>query len=75
MAKQYWEGRPEKTIKERHGHYIMTIRYMEDSNNAQVSMEDLSALRLPLIWSLTMNDESANAALDLFKKIGFFDLL
>lgn len=53
----------------------MTIRYMEDSNNAQVSMEDLSALRLPLVWSLTMNDESANAALDLFKKIGFFDLL
>ncbi len=75
MAKKYWEGRPESTIKERYGHYIMTIRYIADSNNAQVSMEDLSALRLPLIWSLTMNDESANAALDLFKKIGFFNLL
>jgi hypothetical protein len=75
MAKHYWEGRPEKIIKERYGHYLMTIRYMEDSNNAQVSMEDLNALRLPLIWSLTMNDESANAALNLFKNIGFFDLL
>ena len=72
--KAYYEGRKEKTIKEGFGSYHLTIRYFENSNKAQVTMEDISALRFPLLWSVPMNDEQANAALDLFKAIGYFDL-
>ena len=72
--KAYWEGRKEKTITEGHGSYRLTIRYFKNSNKAQVSMENIAALSFPLLWSATMADEQANAALDLFKAVGYFDL-
>lgn len=72
--KAYYEGRKEKIITERHGSHRLTIRYFENSNKAQVTMEDIAALRFPLLWSVPMNDEQANAALDLFKAVGYFDL-
>jgi len=72
--KAYWEGRKEKTISEAHGAYRLTIRYFENSNKAQVTMEDISALHFPLLWSHPMTDEQANAALEIFKAVGFFDI-
>lgn len=72
--KPYYEGRKEKTIKERYGHYVMSIRYFANCNKAQVSIENISALNFPLVWSSTMNDDQANAALDLFLSIGYFEL-
>jgi hypothetical protein len=72
--KAYYEGRKEKTITERHGSYRLTIRYFENSNKAQATMEDIAALRFPILWSHTLTDEQANAALDIFKAVGFFDI-
>lgn len=72
--KTYWKGRKERTITEGHGSYRLAIRYFENSNKAQVTMENIAALRFPLLWSATMTDEQANAALDLFKAVGYFDL-
>ena len=70
---EYWKNRPEKTIEEAYGHYRLKIRYFANSNRAQVSMHDISSFQFPLIWSLPMDDNQANAALDLFKSIGFFN--
>lgn len=70
----YWKNRKDKTITERYGSYRLTIRYFEDSNKAQVSMENISISRFPLLWSYTMTDEQANAALSIFKSIGFFEI-
>ena len=72
--KAYYEGRPEKIITEAHGSHHLTIRYFADSNKAQATMEDAAALRFPLLWSHTLTDEQANAALTIFKSIGFFDV-
>ena len=72
--KAYYEGRPEKTITERYGHHELTVRYMANSHTAQVSVYDISAFKFPLIWSTTMDDNQANAALDLFKAVGFFNI-
>ena len=72
--KAYFEGRPEKIITEGHGSYRMMIRYFANSNKAQVTMERISELRFPIIWSICATDEQANAALELFKAIGFFDI-
>lgn len=72
--KAYYEGRPEKIITEAYGSHRLTIRYFADSNKAQATMEDTAALRFPLLWSHTLTDEQANAALTIFKSIGFFDV-
>lgn len=72
--KAYWENRKERTIVETFGKYRLTIRYMANCNKAQVSMEDISLWRYPLLWSVPMNDEQANSALELFKAIGFFKI-
>lgn len=66
--------RKEKIIVERFGHYKLTIRYFANSNKAQATMEDLSALRFPLLWSHPLTDEQANSALDIFMAIGYFDI-
>lgn len=72
--KAYYEGRKEKTIKEAYGPYRMEIRYLANCNTTQVTMYDVSQLRFPLLWSATLTDEQANAALDIFKTTGFFEL-
>lgn len=74
MNKPYWENRKEKIITEGYGSYKMSIRYIANSNMAQVTVEDTSKFRLPLIWSRPMTDEQANAALEIFKSIGFFEV-
>lgn len=74
MNKPYWENRKEKIITEGYGSYKMSIRYMANSNMAQVTVEDTSKFRLQLIWSRPMTDEQANAALEIFKSIGFFEV-
>lgn len=70
----YWKNRNEKAITERYGSYRLTIRYFANSNKAQVTMEDVSIFRFPLLWSYTLTDEQANAALNIFKSIGYFDI-
>lgn len=72
--KAYWENRKESTITEGFGSYQLKIRYFENSNKAQVTMSDTSLLRFPLLWSCTLSDEQANAALTIFQNIGFFDI-
>lgn len=72
--KAYYEGRPEKELYEGYGPYRMKVRYFADSNKAQVTVYNI-AEAAPLIWSKTMEDKQANAALDLFKAVGFFDLV
>lgn len=74
MKKAYYEGRQEKIITEGFGSYKMTIRYMKNCNYAQVTVYDESSAR-PLLWSRPMEDMQANAALDLFKEIGYFDIV
>lgn len=71
---QYWENRKEKIIKESYGSYRLTIRYFENSNKAQATMEDTSEIRFPVLWSHTLTDDQANAALNIFKSTGFFDI-
>lgn len=70
----YFENRPEKTITEGYGSYRLEIRYMANSNTAQVTMKDVAESRFPTIWSQTMKDDQANAALEIFKSIGYFDI-
>lgn len=70
--KAYYEGRPETELQERHGSHILKIRYFANCDSAQVSVYDIAA-NLPLIWSSTMKDSQANAALEIFKAVGFFD--
>lgn len=72
--KAYYEGRKESTITESYGPYRLTIRYFADSNKASVKMEDVSKFRFPLLWVHHMTDEQANAALDIFKAVGYFDI-
>ena len=72
--KVYYEGRPGKELYEGYGPYRMKVRYFADSNQAQVTVYNV-ADKLPLIWSKSMTDTEANAALDLFKAVGFFDLV
>lgn len=74
MKRAYWENRKESTIERRYGHYIMKLRYMANCNHVQVSIEDISLLRFPLMWSKPMTDEQANAAMTLFEAIGYFDM-
>lgn len=74
MTTPYWKNRKEKTITEGYGSYRLTIRYFADSNKAQVTMEDVSLFRFPLLWSHTLTDDQANAALDIFKAVGYFDI-
>ena len=69
----YWKGRKEKTIIRTFKGYCLRVRYLEDCDRAQVTMEDLSRFRLPLMWSATLSDEQANGALKLFESIGYFD--
>ncbi len=70
--KAYYEGRPEKEITEAYGSYRLKIRYFANCDSAQVSVYDIAA-KLPLIWSDTMKDAQANAALEIFKAVGYFD--
>lgn len=72
--KAYWENRKESTITEIFGSYRLKIRYFANCNFAQVTMENVAELRFPLLWSIYMNDVQANAALTLFKSIGYFDI-
>jgi len=72
--KAYYEGRKEKTITESCGPYRLTIRYFADSNKAQATMENVSLFRFPLLWSYCLTDEQANAALNIFKAVGYFDI-
>lgn len=72
--KPYYENRPEKVITEGYGPYRLEIRYLANCNTAQVSMKDISTVSFPLIWSQTMKDDQANAALEIFKSIGFFNI-
>lgn len=62
-----------KTIKESFGPYRLTITY-KDHNFAQVTMENVAA-KWPLIWSMGLNYEAANGALELFKSIGYFEIM
>lgn len=71
---EYWKNRKENTISESYGSYRLTIRYFANSNKASVKMEDVSKLRFPLLWVHHMTDEQANAALDIFKAVGYFDI-
>ena len=72
--KAYYEGRKEKTITESYGPYRLTIRYFADSNKAQATMENVSLFRFPLLWSYCLTDEQANAALNIFQSVGYFDI-
>ena len=72
--KAYWEGRKEKQISEGYGSYTLNIRYLENSNKAQVTMIDNSKFSLQVLWSHLMKDEQANAALTFFQAVGFFDI-
>ena len=72
--KAYWEGRKERTITEAYGSSRLEIRYLADSNKAQVTMKDLAQLKWPIIWSAMLTDEQANAALEIFKTTGLFAL-
>lgn len=74
MTTPYWKNRKEKTITEGYGSYRLTIRYLADSNKATVKMEDVSKIRFPLLWVHTLTDNQANAALDIFKAVGYFDI-
>ena len=71
---EYWKNRKESTLTESYGPYRLTIRYFANSNRASVKMEDVSKLRFPLLWVHHMTDEQANAALDIFKAVGYFDI-
>ena len=59
-------------IKERYGHYTMTIDY-KGNDFAQVTVHDIAS-NWPLVYSIPMNYKQANAALDLFKAVGFFNI-
>lgn len=72
--KAYYEGRPEKELFEGYGPYRMKVRYFANCDKAQVTVYNI-AEAAPLIWSRSMPDAQANAALDLFKAVGFFDLV
>jgi hypothetical protein len=61
------------TIKEAYGPYRLTITY-KPHNYAQVTMENI-ADKWPLLWSMGLNYEAANGALELFKAIGYFDIM
>lgn len=74
MNKPYWEGRKETTLQRRYGSYIMTVRHLADCDKAQVSIEDISLLRFPLLWSRQLSDQQAHAAMALFESIGYFDM-
>ena len=74
MNKPYYEGRREKIITKRYGSYKLHIRYFADCNKAQVTMEDISSYRFPIMWSHTLTDEQANAALTIFQSVGYFDI-
>lgn len=63
-----------KTIKEAYGPYRLTITY-KDHNYAQVTMENVAEIKFPVIWSMGLNYEAANGALELFKAIGYFDIM
>lgn len=71
----YWANRNEKTINERYGSHRLSIRYFANDNHAQVTMYDDAELRFPLMWSYMMTDAEANSALELFKVIGYFDMV
>ena len=60
------------TIKERYGSHILTITYFEKS--AKVTVEDLSEIKFPLIYSDIMTKENANAYLELFKECGYIEV-
>ena len=70
----YWTDRPETTIERRYGSYVMRIRYFANDPHAQVTIEDISLLRFPLLWSRPMTDQQANGAMKLFDAIGYFDM-
>lgn len=70
----YWKNRKESAISDSYGPYRLTVRYLENSNKAQVMMEDVSKYRFNLLWSHLMTDEQANAALELFRAVGYFDI-
>lgn len=63
-----------KTITERYGSHKLTIEY-KGNDFAQVSVEDLSEFNFPLIFSRHMNYAQANAYLEIFKNIGFVDVV
>lgn len=59
-------------IRERYGHHTIEIDY-RDNDYAQVTINDLSNIRWPLVWSSGMTYKQANAALEIFKAVGYFD--
>ena len=58
-------------IKERYGHHIIEIDY-RDNDYAQVTINDITS-NWPLVWSSGMTYKQANAALEIFKAVGYFD--
>jgi len=60
-------------LEYRYGHYILKLRYAENEDFCQVSMNDIAA-KWPLIWSTGMNKAQANGAIKLFEAIGYFDM-
>lgn len=58
-------------IKERYGHHTIEIDY-RGNDFAQVTVNDIAS-NWPLVWSSGMTYKQANAALELFKAVGFFE--
>ena len=61
------------TIKESYGHYRLEITYRK--NFASVKVEDLSALKFPLVFSTPMSYGEANVYLEMFKKFGYIPVV
>lgn len=63
-----------KTITERYGSHVLKIDY-KGNDFAQVSVEDLSCFNFSLIFSRHMTYAQANSYLEIFKAIGFVDVI
>lgn len=61
-----------KELIEAYGPYRLRILY-KPHNYAQVAMFNV-AEKMPLIWSMGVDYQAANGALELFKAIGYFDI-
>lgn len=60
-------------LEYRYGHYILKLRYADDQDFCQVTIEDCSSFQFPLVWSLPMNKAQANKAIERFQESGFFN--
>ena len=60
-------------ITERYGCYLLTITYRE-KGFTDVKVEDVSKLRLPLLFATSMTIEQANSYLTLFRNCGYIEI-